>query len=656
MNTQHTGVGLRSWIAALVAIAHLYACSAPSTADGSTPTDATIEGGTSFSATIGPEGGELTAGSYGMTLYIPPNIVAQPTTFTVRVAEPSRYPTPGELLGPVFEFGPDGFDFVREVRLSATPSRRPGDGEEAVLAVLDTAQNRWVPLERSYESGNVATGDNRVIGRTTHFSAYTTIKTTSFAHPQCRMLQRDPGINTANSLTITGATPVRRTAFGGLEWSSEWIATAPMITISGRAVLDGRGQWAAWRAGGTLAGMPRPSPVGFAITGRQWSITVDWRALAASGHVALSIDEFCQGDYDIGIVCGPGCSGAATDAGVDATADARPPVRCAAGSAALTAPPPTSMVVAGNTLIGVHNGTTDALQTFDVRAPTTPAPLATRPLLTNAPRQVAARGSTVFVTDGPRLVAFDVSNPSSPTELGAYNFDTDATLRAALGNPGTRIDAMGVAVTATHVVAATTHRGLVVIDASNPSAMTRVGHSNAGTTSPRMVAVQGSRAYVLANENRICAPPPCNPPELRGAVIFDVSNAAMPQRLGVYSVTNVVPVSLAIEGNYLYLTATNSQYFVADVSNPAAPIQRGSVETNGSANSIAVASGKLFLASNNNDPHIQVYSLATPMALPVRFVDDILAPTGGGLAFAAGATHGYVASAGRLFVIDLACP
>lgn len=655
MNTKPTRLRGLSPVAALLVVSTL-GCSAPNSADSGAMSDASLDGATTFSAVIGPEGGELTAGSFGMTLYVPPNVVPQPTTITVRVEDPSRYPGSGDVLGPVFDFGPDGFDFVRHVRLIATAARRPPAGEFAVLAVFDTTQNRWVPLEGSYETGDASRGEARVLGRTTHFSAYTTFKSPSFAHPQCRLLQNDPGINTANTVTVTGATLVRRTARGGIEWSSEWIANAPTITISGRAVLDGQGQWAAWRAGAHLGGMPRPAPIGFTITGQRWSVTADVRALAASGHVALSFDEFCQGNYDLGFVCGPGCSGPATDAGVDASTDARAPVACAAGTATITTPAPTSMAVAGQTLVGVHSGTTDAFQTFDLRAPTSPVPLATRPLLTNAPRQVAVRGTTAFVTDGPRLVAFDVSTPSSPTELGAYNVDTDATLRAALGNPAARIDAMGVAVSATNVIVATTSRGLVVIDASNPAAMTRVGHSNAGTTSPRMVAVHGARAYVLANENRVCVPSPCNPPELRGAVIFDLSTPASPQRLGTFVVNNVVPTSLAVEGDYLYLTATNSQYFVADVSNPAAPVMRGSVETNGSANSIAVANGKLFLASNNNDPHIQVYTLATSASLPTRLVDDILAPAGGGLAFAAGATHGYVASAGRLTAINLACP
>lgn len=591
-----------------------------------------------------------------MTLYVPPNVIPEPTTITVRVEDPSRYPGSADVLGPVFDFGPDGFNFVRHVRLTATAARRPPAGEFAVMAVFDTTQNRWVPLEGSYETGDVSRGEARVLGRTTHFSAYTTFKSLSFAHPQCRLLQNDPGINTANTVTVTGATLVRRTGNSWLEWSSEWVATSPMITISGRAVLDGQGQWAAWRAGAQLGGMPRPAPVGFPISGQRWSVTVDARALAASGHVALSFDEFCQGNYDLGFVCGPGCSGPATDAGVDASTDARPAIACASGTATLTATPPTSMAVAGQTLVGVQSGTTDAFQTFDVRVPTAPVPLATRPLLTNTPRQVAVRGTTAFVTDGPRLVAFDVSNPSSPSELGAYNIDTDAALRAALGNPMTRIDAMGVALTGTHAIVATTSRGVVAVDVSNPAAMTRVGHSNQGSTSPRMVAVQGNRAYVLANENRVCVPSPCSPPEQRGALIFDVSTPANPQRIGAYLVNNVVPTSLAVDGNFLYLTMTNSQYFVADVSNPAAPVMRGSVETNGSANSIAVANGKVFLASNNNDPHIQVYLPATSTSLPVRLVDDILAPMGGGLAFAAGTAYGYVSSQGRLTVINLACP
>jgi hypothetical protein len=121
------------------------------------------------------------------------------------------------------------------------------------------------------------------------------------------------------------------------------------------------------------------------------------------------------------------------------------------------------------------------LVVMDVGDPTRPVVLGRTGILPDVVQGVAVSAAYAYVADyyaGLRVI--DVSNPSSPREVGFY--DTSGT-------------AYGVAVSGSYAYVADGPAGLRVIDVSNPSSPREVGfYDTPGTAYD--VAVSGSYAYV----------------------------------------------------------------------------------------------------------------------------------------------------------------
>lgn len=612
--------------------------------------------GQTFSGTIGPKGGSIVAGT--TTLFIPPGQVTTDTVFTIKVMDPKDYPSSGEVLGPIYELGPSGFQFQAGATISMKAEKRPPQGEDAVVATLDPATKQWVALDRSREIGDVAAGTAQVIGRTGHFSPFTTWHKQGQFDERCRkpMTSNELGINKPDTLDIAGATvEYRQKSTGnGIEYGSYWTINQPIVTISGEGMIDGNGQWGAWLAGQIYGN--KPTPRGFPIVNKKWSITVNIKELVEQNFVNISIDDFCPGDYDIGWICGAACKGQMPDGGTDGGSDGGPtgPFQCQVGFATPASASPRRFTVAGNTLLGADDlGTTNAFSAWNITNPTAPVLADSIDLGESFQRQIAVSGTTAFVTDGTRIVAISFADPSNLAILGSYSLNNDAVLKAALGNPPNGVKANGIAIAGNYAYVASSDKGFVVVDISNPAAMTRVTHLTTGSVGARDVVISGTKVYVTSQENKICVPGPCVPPNHRGVMVFDVTNPLVPVKGTNIDVAASTPNSVAVSGNYLYLTSGTSQIFTVNLTTGA--VVGTPIDTNGFAYGVAVAGSKLYVSSNSQDAHLQVYSLANPAA-PVRLTDENVAATGGGYGVAVSGTHAYVASIGRISVIDLRCP
>jgi hypothetical protein len=637
----------------------LVACKSKTGPDGGTGEEL----GSEVSASIGTAGGTLSTEGNRASVWIPANALPRDTQITLTVKDPADYPNGAELLSPVYEFGPDGTVFGREVVLSMLPSRPPPEGEIAVIAVLDTATNSWVPLEGSRE---VSTGDgnpSRVVGSVEHFSAFTTWHVVNQYPQGCRELlaANALGINQPNTVTVTGATLLyRQQGFNGaVEYGSMWEITSPTVTISGVGVVDGNGRWGAWELGEPTSGRPKPVPTGFPISGKKWSISVPIRALVQANKVALSIDDYCPGNYDIGFNCTGACLTDTPGGTPDAGGGGNTPVQCQVGGLDIASnmTSPRKLAVAGNVLLGANDlGTVDGFQTFDLTNPVAPVRRDGVDLSGSGPRQIAVSGTTAFVTDNTKVAAINIANPADISITSSFDLNADTELKTALGNPPNGVKANGIAIAGDYAYVVASDRGFVVLNVSNPAQMTRVGFATTGSVGSGAVALSGTKAYFVSNENRFCVPGPCDPPNHRGVMVFDITTAATPTKFGQVAINNASPSSLVALGEHLYVTSTNTQFFTVNISNPAAPSVVGtSVETNGFAYDAAIGKGKLLVASNSTEGHLQLYSLANPGA-PARLSDERVVMTGGGWGVAASATHAYLASTGRISVVDLDCP
>ena len=135
----------------------------------------------------------------------------------------------------------------------------------------------------------------------------------------------------------------------------------------------------------------------------------------------------------------------------------------------------------------------------------------------------AVVGNRAYVGSGPRLLIFDVSNPSAPLLLGRSEV-----------LPGV---VRGVAVAGSYAYVADDDAGLQVINIANPASPVRVGGYD---TSGRAydVAVAGSYAYVADGA--------------AGLQVINIANPASPVRVGGYD-TSGRAYDVAVAGSYAYV-------------------------------------------------------------------------------------------------------
>jgi hypothetical protein len=99
-----------------------------------------------------------------------------------------------------------------------------------------------------------------------------------------------------------------------------------------------------------------------------------------------------------------------------------------------------------------------------------------------------------------------------------------------------------------------------------------------------------------------------------GLVIFDISNPAAPVRLGGLD-TSGFATGVQVVGNLAYVADNDAGLQILDVSNPAAPVRRGGFDTSGSAQGVQVVGNLAYVADGGSG--LQILDVSNPAA-PVR--------------------------------------
>jgi hypothetical protein len=109
-------------------------------------------------------GGTLSSG--GGTLLIPGGALSADKTLTLTVRAPAAdEPGKANIVGDVYEFGPDGTTFAVPVQLTLPlTSTIPAD-KKAVVAWLDTASGQWFPVPSTVSA-------DKVMGLVSHFTRF----------------------------------------------------------------------------------------------------------------------------------------------------------------------------------------------------------------------------------------------------------------------------------------------------------------------------------------------------------------------------------------------------------------------------------------------------------------------------------------------------
>jgi hypothetical protein len=238
-------------------------------------------------------------------------------------------------------------------------------------------------------------------------------------------------------------------------------------------------------------------------------------------------------------------------------------------------------------------------------------------------RDVALAERTAYAVTGPSspsepggFSVVDLSNPASPARLSSFGFRStavdvaisDGTAYIASGDTGLYVvgtsDSDGVATgvvdtpgfasaVAVHgrlALVADGHKGLRIVDVSDPGHPLEIGSVETGGWA-RRVAALGDHAYVAAEND--------------GVRIVDLSTPSRPVEVGVID-TGEPALDLAAAGDHLYVAARFLKVF--DVSDPANPREVDPPEAV-YASTVAVDGGLLFAAGNWS---FVVYDISEP--------------------------------------------
>ncbi len=233
----------------------------------------------------------------------------------------------------------------------------------------------------------------------------------------------------------------------------------------------------------------------------------------------------------------------------------------------------------------------------------------------------AVVGDRVYVGIGTSLVVLDVSNKTTPVELGKLLLASGIT---------------AIAVSGDLAYVTTSASELRVIDVSDPQHPTQVGQcSTIGR--PSSLTVSGGYAYVATGAT--------------GLIVFDLSVPANPIQIGSYD-TSGGASEVAISDHYAYVADGTSGLLVIDIADPANPLGVGGYDTSGYAQGVAVSGHYAYVA--DGDAGLRVIDVANP-ALPVQV--GTRNTSGSAQRVAVSGSHAYVADwTAGLQVIDISNP
>lgn len=211
-----------------------------------------------------------------------------------------------------------------------------------------------------------------------------------------------------------------------------------------------------------------------------------------------------------------------------------------------------------NSLFVADNGI--GMQVLDVTTPSQSQSIRSLGTTVNG-RDVAVRNGRAFLVDsdytGPGMIAYDVSNPLTPSILGSYGA-SGSTVKST---------AKSVKLQGKNAVTAGSD-GLNIIDVSSPAAMSLLGKYTYifASTTYSSIALKQNYAYLGTEDT---------PGSLH---TFDITDVSKPVRVDTDSIgaSEFYPItSLAIDGSTVHVGTTNT-LFNADLTNPANPVMGGS--------------------------------------------------------------------------------
>ncbi len=197
------------------------------TEDTGTPTDTETPGTTeTVSVDVSAaDGGEVSSGDGEATLSIPAGALPEDTTITVATIDPAGLPDLSSIASPVWDFGPDGLQFLSPASLAIGVGAAAPSGKVHVISWYDESTSTWMDLP-STTSGTVVTAN------VDHFTIYAV-----------RVKDAPPDVDVCEVTAPCGGDPVGSWTLLGMCFVSD---TPPMEDCTSSTldmVLDASGGW-----------------------------------------------------------------------------------------------------------------------------------------------------------------------------------------------------------------------------------------------------------------------------------------------------------------------------------------------------------------------------------------------------------------------------
>jgi hypothetical protein len=206
---------------------------------------------------------------------------------------------------------------------------------------------------------------------------------------------------------------------------------------------------------------------------------------------------------------------------------------------------------------------------------------------------ICLAGSYAYISAGSRgVIIFDISDPSSPAEVGSYKSFFDSRESIVLND-----------------IAYIAHSGdgLLMVDISNPDYPELIGQFETGSLNYD-VRIKNGLAFLACWE--------------AGFKIVDVSNPASP--VLVAAIENFNASKLEVSDNYAYVVesyppGTSYHIKIFDVTNPENPVEQSSTYFDGRVTKLAYYNGYLFVA--DNDLGVRILNVSDPQnPVQVNFI------------------------------------
>lgn len=243
--------------------------------------------------------------------------------------------------------------------------------------------------------------------------------------------------------------------------------------------------------------------------------------------------------------------------------------------------------VSGNYAYIASASNTQELTILNVSNPATPTFIGAYNTATGADAlSVYVVGTNAYlVTDnnntgvGLEFYVVNITNPASPTLVGGLNLNAAASDIFVLGNYA-------------YIASTNNSQELQVVNITNPVAPTLAGSSNISSNSDATsIFVVNTTAYLTTNQLNI----------------LNVSNPASVTIVGS-SNPGGTPLGVFVSGNYAFLanSQNNSEFKVINITNPASPSLYGSANLGGGGNGVYVVGDYAYLATANSNAQFQI--------------------------------------------------